>query len=231
VLIPVSLIGIQPTASYAQPGYPQTHNPTCRTAFGGQRLCITASPTGLTFKWTGYKFNIKPGCEVGCLWSEGIFISGSDIGYINSTGVEWAGATYTKFIPLKRPEDYSGSVSISNPCCFDAVAVNFNLVVPQVGDSNLAVRTTSSALPSGKLGQVYLFRFHASGGISPYRWIPVTDGIHYLPKGLYFHTTGPEAGTITGIPRQTGWFYISVIVRDKVGHSAYMYMSPLLITS
>jgi hypothetical protein len=164
--------------------------------------------------------------------SAGVAISGPDIGFSKTFNVEWTGATYTRFVPLKKPDEYNGDASMCNPCNFGAVGgVSYNLVVPQVGDSNLAVRTTSSALPSGKLGQRYLFRFHASGGISPYRWIPVTDGIHYLPKGLYFHTTGPEAGTITGIPRQTGWFYISVIVRDKVGHSAYMYMSPLLITS
>ena len=157
-LIPVSMIGIQPTTSYAQSaksmGYSQTHNPTCKTAFGGQRLCITATPTGLRFRWTGYKFNIKPGCRVGCLWGEGIDINGPDIGYLNTTGAEWTGANHTKFIPLNRPEEYYGSASISNPCCFDDVAVSYRLIVPQVGNSNLAIRTTSSTMPDGKLAKV-----------------------------------------------------------------------------
>jgi hypothetical protein len=237
VLLPISLIGIQSTASAsnAQPVklmyYSQTHNPTCRSAFGGQKLCITASPTGLTFKWTGYTFNIKPGCKVGCLWSEGIDINGPDISFSKTYLVEWAGATYTKFVPLKRPDDYYGSASIANPCCFGAVAVSYRLIVPQVGNSNLAIRTTSPTLPGGKLGQRYLFRFYASGGKPPYRWIRIVSRTSNLPKGLVFYTTGPKAGTITGIPRQTGWFNVPVIVRDKVGHSAYMYLSWLTITS
>jgi hypothetical protein len=233
-LIPVSLIGVQPIASNAQPakslGVSQTHNPTCHSAFAGQRLCITASPTGLTFKWTGYTFNIRPGCKVGCLWSEGVGIFGPDIGYSKTFTVGWAGATYTKFVPLKRPEEYYGAASIANPCCFDAVAVSYRLIVPQVGTSNLAIRTKSSTLPRGKLGQRYLFRFYANSGKPPYSWIQVVGRISYLPKGLYFISTGRKAGTITGIPRQTGGFNVPVIVRDKAGHSAYMY-SMLTITS
>jgi len=233
VLIPVSLIGVQPTTSNAQPtkskGVSQTHNPTCQSAYDGQRLCITASPTGLTFKWTGYTFNIKPGCKVGCLWTEGINIIGPDIGYVKITGAEWAGATYTKFVPLKKPEDYYGSASMANPCCFDAVAVSYRLVVPQVGNSNLTIKPVQ--MPDGKLGQRYLFRFTASGGKPPYRWILIVSRTDYLPKGLYLIRTGPEAGTITGIPRQAWrWpFNVTLIVRDKVGHSAFMGAVGLII--
>jgi hypothetical protein len=52
-----------------------------------------------------------------------------------------------------------------------------------------------------------------------------------LPKGLYIIRTGPEAGTITGIPQVTGSFWAPVIVRDKVGHSAFTLLNKLQVTS
>jgi hypothetical protein len=234
ILIPVSLIGIQSATYGAQPkgswSGPTTPNPTCKSAFSGQKLCITATPTGLKFKWTGYTFNAKkPGCKVDCLWSEGVSIFGDDIRYSRIFSVEWSGATYTKFVPLKTPEEYNGSASIGNPGSFYGVSVNFRLVVPQVGTSNLAIKFVT--MPGGKLGQKFLYRFTVTGGKPPYRWIRIVSKICQLPKGLDFYTTGPKAGTISGIPLQTGYFNVPVIVRDKVGHSAYMLTNWLIVTS
>ena len=56
MLIPVSLIGVQPTASNAQPAKslegPDTPNPTIGKAFG-EKVVITATPYGLTSSFPG----------------------------------------------------------------------------------------------------------------------------------------------------------------------------------
>ena len=95
--------------------------------------------------------------------------------------------------------------------------------------SNLTI--TSNSLPAARVGVRYLFRFTARGGKPPYSWMVETCQFSGLPKGLYFIRTGPNAGTITGIPRVTGSFWVPVIVRDKVGHSAFTILNKLQVTS
>ena len=58
VFVPISVLGIQTLAFAARNpaiGSAKAHNPTCGSAFG-ERVCVTASPTGLTFKWSGYSY-------------------------------------------------------------------------------------------------------------------------------------------------------------------------------
>jgi hypothetical protein len=233
MLISVSLIGVQSTASNAQPAKasnaqpakslegPDTPNPTIGRAFG-QKVVITATPTGLDFKFSGYH----------TYWGGGesnMFIGSEFVGYQKGIYLSWNGPTYNYFQRLNKPDNYAGFVSLDNPNGGWSKFVNFQLVVPQVGTSYLTI--TSNSLPAAKLGHKYLFRFTAHGGKPPYRWMVVTGRLSTLPKGLGFIKTGPKAGTITGIPRVTGSFWVPVIVRDKVGHSAFTLLNQLKVTS
>jgi hypothetical protein len=130
--------------------------------------------------------------------------------------VQWNNSTsHSVFVRIKKPDDYQGSVTLSNPEGGVGQNVSFQLVVPQVGSSNLAITTIS--LPDDRMGVKYLFRLTARGGKPPYSWIPVIG----LPTGLTLIRTGPKAGTITGIPREDRARWVPIIVRDKDGHSSF----------
>jgi hypothetical protein len=203
-----------------------THNPTCNSGFE-RRACVWTSKYGLTFSWSGKGYIYltgQTGCEKGC-GAETISIQGPDVRVLIIKPIKWElSSTHSVFIPLKKPDDYRGFATINDPGGGTGTAVNFNLIVPQVGNSNMVITTTS--LPAGKLKTRYHFRLSVRGGTSPYSWTLVTK----LPKGLGFITTGPNAGTIHGIPRQSGWYMLPVIVHDEAGHAAYAYFDQLLIT-
>jgi hypothetical protein len=217
VFVPISVLGIQTLAFAARNpaiGSAKAHNPTCGSAFG-ERVCITASPTGLTFKWSGYSY--RAGAK------ETLGIQGTWAGPGITQHVQWSGSgTHTVFVRLKTPDDYAGWVSLESPEGGVSKFINFSLVVPQVGASGLAVITKS--LPAAKLGIPYLFRLSARGGTRPYSWYPIVN----LPKGLTLLRTGSKAGTIAGTPlkvcnplNQPLW--VPVIVHDAAGHAAYAY--------
>jgi len=223
ILIPVSLIGVQPTASNAQPAKslegPDTPNPTIGKAFG-EKVVITAMPGGLDFKFSGNPQGLR---------NANISVESPICGRDKDIQLIWKGPTYNYFLRLNRPDNYIGQVPLPNPNGGWGAEISYRLVVPQVGTSNLTI--TSNSLPAARVGVRYLFRFTARGGKPPYSWMVETCQFSGLPKGLYFIRTGPNAGTITGIPRVTGSFWVPVIVRDKVGHSAFTILNKLQVTS
>ena len=158
-ICPHQRLGIQTLAFAARNpaiGSAKAHNPTCGSAFG-ERVCVTASPTGLTFKWSGYRYRAGT--------TETLGIQGTWAGPGITQHVQWSGSgTHTVFVRLKTPDDYAGWVSLESPEGGVSKFINFSLVVPQVGTSGLAVVTKS--LPEAKLGIPYLFRLSARGGIS-----------------------------------------------------------------
>jgi hypothetical protein len=226
-----SLGGVQAVASGAQPRKSppgsQSHNPTCKSAFG-HRVCVAASPTGLTFRFTGYTyFSGEQGpaqlgnCGKGC-GAEAVVIQGPSSDVLIIKAVTWVGSsTHSVFIRLKKPDDYTGDVVLNNPRPSSIAPAGaylyYRLIVPQVGNSNLMIKQFT--LPAGKVGARYFCRFSASGGDPPYNWTLVS--LNPLPKGLGFSGTGPEAGTIHGIPRRAGYVSVGVMVHDKVGHAAF----------
>jgi hypothetical protein len=125
------------------------------------------------------------------------------------------------FIRLKKPDDYDGYVSLTkfqpNNGAPDGATLYYRLIVPQVGNSNLMIKQFT--LPAGKVGVRYFYRLSATGGDPPYNWTLVT--LDPLPKGLGFSGTGPQAGTVHGIPRRAGYVIVAVIVHDRVGHAAF----------
>jgi hypothetical protein len=155
------------------------------------------------------------GCGIGC-GSEVYTIYGYWTETYYSGTVKWRNATsHSVFIRIKKPDIYQGTVGLANPVGGYGKGVNFQLVIPQVGTSNLAIDTAS--LPDYRMGVKYLAKLSASGGKPPYSWIPVMN----LATGLNLIRTGPKAGTITGIYRENRATWVLVIVRDKIGHSAF----------
>jgi len=223
-LIPVTMIGIQSTASASnvQPAKslegPDTPNPTIGRAFG-EKVVITATPSGLDFKFSGYTQGVR---------SSLISIQGQFCDIDKQISLIWKGPTYNYFLRVNKADNFYGQVPLNNPNSGWGVTITYRLVVPQVGTSNLTI--TSNSLPAATVGVRYLFRFTARGGKLPYSWMIVTGKFSGLPKGLYFIRTGPNAGTITGIPQITGSFSVPVIVRDKVGHSAFTRLNNLQVT-
>jgi hypothetical protein len=67
-------------------------------------------------------------------------------------------------------------------------------------------------LPNGAAFKRYAASLHASGGTGGYVWSVVAGA---LPRGLKLH----RAGSITGTPRVTGHFSLTVTVTDSA-HSA-----------
>lgn len=61
--------------------------------------------------------------------------------------------------------------------------------------------TPKGNLPDAIAGEPYFIKFSASGGTPPYSWtfILAKDG-GQLPKGLYFDSSEPNAGTLSGTP-------------------------------
>jgi uncharacterized repeat protein (TIGR03803 family) len=70
--------------------------------------------------------------------------------------------------------------------------------------------TTSSLLPSGKVGIVYNQPLTATGGITPYGWLVVSNT---LPPGLNLNS----AGVIGGTPSATGVVIFRARVTDSIG--------------
>ena len=219
----IGLVNIQPVAFGASTATSvseiQSHNPKCQSAFG-ERVCITASPAGLTFKWSGYTyFSVRRGgglmyCRKGC-GVEDLFIQGENtFVYIDQEVIWKFSSSHSVLVRLKKPDDYEGAATLGPPWGGKGVEVRYRFIVPQVGNSNLVITTKS--LPTAKLGVRYQFRLTARGGEPPYSW----DSIYSMPKGLTFIRTGPRAGTITGTLRQIGNGRKPFIVHDKVGHAA-----------
>jgi hypothetical protein len=224
VLLPISLIGIQSTASAsnAQPAKSiegrDTPNPTIGRAYGEESV-VTATPSGLDFKFSGIPVGLR-NSQIG---AQGVFC-----GVNKNILLNWKGPTYNYFLRLNKADNYYGETELPNPDGGWGVTFKYQLVVPQVGTSNLTIK--SNSLPAAMVGVKYLFRFSARGGKPPYSWMIVVGRFSGLPKGLYFVRTGPQAGTITGIPQVTGSFFVPVIVRDKVGHSAFTLLNKLQVT-
>ena len=208
MLIPVSLIGIQSTASNAQPakGGPTYRNPACGSGFG-ETVCITANTAGFTYKWFGpaYSHGGVADITIASTWTN-ITINES---------VQWKGSTGTLFVPIKKPDYYMAWAS-EGPSTYLSHDFTSHFPMPDVGTSNLAITTTK--MPATSYGSRYLFRISARGGVRPYSWYPIIA----LPKGLTLIRTGPKSGTIEGTPLRTGNFFVPVLVHDKVGHAAYM---------
>ncbi len=213
-LIPMILVGPQSTAFAMKAVYPpgdsQNHNPVCGTAYA-EKLCIGVSQDELIFTWKGKtseKFNdeqilVQPEWQV----------NGQKDQYYSPS---WTNKeSYSYIVKLSKPNLYEGGATIGNPKGGYGYVLYYRFVVPRVGNSYLAVATKS--LPDATRGVRYVFRYSVRGGTPPYSWIPI-----YLPPGLSLIRTGSKAGTITGIPTDANPYWtVPVIVRDKVGHSAY----------
>ena len=243
-----SLGGVQTVTSGFQVRNPwQSHNPTCGTAFG-ERVCMRASAAGLTVTWSGKGYLDKTyrnecsdygqqyaGNRLG---TEGDSICDvEDMSIDNSLGAPgrdiaaiWKMSSYHKmFVRMTKPGDYYAFASLSR-YLGEGVEVKFDFIFPEVGNSDLTIKPYT--LPAGKVGVRYFYRFSATGGDPPYTWAVVKCDVCYLPKGLGFIGSGPEAGTIHGIPLKVAEPYEAVMVHDRVGHAAFMSTDcPLYIDS
>jgi hypothetical protein len=77
-----------------------------------------------------------------------------------------------------------------------------------------ALRIKTGTLPAGINGSSYDAVLTPFGGTSPYHWA-LASGT--LPAGLHLDAS---AGTISGVPSQTGTFAVSVTLKDTATHSA-----------
>jgi hypothetical protein len=224
LLFTFGLVGIQTTPSGSQTMKPsvslfqQTHNPTCGSAFNTS-VCAWAYPNGIKIRWWGKGFTLwthNTLCGIGC-GSETYSIDGVWTYANYDGGMYWHNAaSHSVFIKINKPDIYDGNLSLSRLAGGYGKTVEFRLVVPQVGTSNLAVTTNS--LPDYRVGAKYLARLSASGGKPPYSWIR-------LPVSVITGLTLTRAGIITGIARLAHATWFPVIVRDEVGHSAYALLS------
>jgi hypothetical protein len=74
------------------------------------------------------------------------------------------------------------------------------------------LQITTKTLPDGTIGQPYSFQLEATGGLPPYSWNK------YPPKGngvLPFGLSLSKSGLISGIPKRTGTFIITVKCLDS----------------
>jgi len=75
---------------------------------------------------------------------------------------------------------------------------------------------TTTSLPGGTVGQAYIQRVQASGGIGTLAW-SVSAGS--LPVGLLLDPSGPNGGTISGTPSNGGPSNFTVRVTDSLGQT------------
>ena len=75
---------------------------------------------------------------------------------------------------------------------------------------------TTTSLPGGTVGQAYIQRVQASGGIGTLAW-SVSAGS--LPVGLLLEPSGPSGGTISGTPSDGGPSNFTVRVTDSLGQT------------
>jgi hypothetical protein len=92
-----------------------------------------------------------------------------------------------------------------------AMATLFRSAIDEALAAPLVVQTTT--LPVARVGQTYLARLVAEGGIAPYEW-RVTHGS--LPKGISLR---PD-GQIDGVARRSGRVKIVVSATDSHGREA-----------
>jgi len=88
-----------------------------------------------------------------------------------------------------------------------------------VGNLSLLVeegefRLVTAALPPAVLSEPYQLNLRAEGGVPPYSWRVLGDG---LPPGLNLH---PIRGLLQGTPAEAGDFSFVVRVRDSAGREA-----------
>ena len=79
--------------------------------------------------------------------------------------------------------------------------------------ATVALRVTTTAVPTGRAIEKFSDRLTATGGVKPYTW-SLTEG--YLSEGL---TMTPH-GVIRGRPHIAGIFHFTVQVRDALLHTA-----------
>lgn len=94
-------------------------------------------------------------------------------------------------------QDYSGVVTAA--------------VKKNADDSGVGAITSTTGT-AGTAGTVYEFEFDAEGGNSPYIWTTEST----LPEGISLSTEGVLSGT----PRETGTFTLTITVTDKFGIEA-----------
>ena len=75
---------------------------------------------------------------------------------------------------------------------------------------------TTTSLPGGTVGQAYIQRVQATGGIGTLAW-SVSAGS--LPVGLILDPSGPTGGTISGTPSSGGPSNFTVRVTDSLGQT------------
>ena len=76
------------------------------------------------------------------------------------------------------------------------------------------ITVTSTALPSGLVGQAYMTQLTASGGTAPYSWFmgSLSGNQTGLPPGLQLNANG--SGAITGTPTAAGTYTFPVTATD-----------------
>ncbi len=79
----------------------------------------------------------------------------------------------------------------------------------------VAMKITTTSLPTAHIGQAYSAQLQATGGLPPYKWKKLST----LPKGLKLNaSTGQIAGTITSKKVAPGNYSFSVMVSDHTKH-------------
>ena len=156
----------------------------CLTAFS-VNVCVTSSLRGITFKFQTPRSITRVGnYAVWKVWSEEPVAQDGSL--------KLRPGTTTVLVPINKLGIYRCAEGVYSPNPGPGTSNYVYLLAPQAGPSSLKVTTT--ALPSSTLGAAYSFRFTATGGSLPYRWLPLSP----VPTGLVLIRSGPEAGTMSG---------------------------------
>ena len=205
-----------------------TAGPLAGVSCTGPTFCVAVgSSSGQTLveSWDGTAWSVAPSPSeksssqlsgVSCAGpSYCVAVGSSSTGRSARTLIEaWNGTAWA----VASSPDRDGNGALSGVSCTVAaycVAVGSYskgaLAMEQGGTAiTPPLEVTTGVLPPGAVGARYSASLSATGGSPPYRW-RLGDGSAKLPKGLKLKPTG----VISGKPRESGTFTVTVEVLDQ----------------
>lgn len=142
----------------------------------------------------GYAWTIVDGAL-----PEGVTLSKDGTPAAKLSGAPEARGTYTFEI---RVEDSAGNQSQRE----------YQMIV---GDAPPPLQITTTALPAGQVGELYLASIRSINGHEPVRW-SLRQGT--LPAGLELNEEGSPNTSISGTPTEAGKFSLTIRAEDATGH-------------